>query len=100
LEAILTTAGRTIILTTIMRRLRTVTRTMGTDQTDTDQTVIRITLTAMSGTVIETMVTPARLVVQTTRVDPSVTEPSTPTGGDLGTETKPTALPILYLLTC
>jgi hypothetical protein len=59
MEAILTTAGRAIILITIAftDRVCMVTRT------------IRIMLTTMLRTVIETMVTRARLVVQTTQLD-------------------------------
>lgn len=88
LEAILTTAGRTIILTTItlMDRVRMVTHTMGTGTGQmlirTTATVIRTMLTAMIRTVIGTMVTHARLVVQTTRLPLSITEHATTTGGD------------------
>jgi hypothetical protein len=86
LEAILTTAGRTIILTTItlMDRVRMVTHTMGTGQMliRTTATVIRTMLTAMIRTVIGTMVTHARLVVQTTRLPLSITDHATTTGGD------------------
>jgi len=68
-----------------MDRVSTVIHTMDTGNTVMRTTVIRTMLTAMIHTVTRTMVTLARLVVQTER--------STTTGGDSSSETQaPTPL--------